>query len=198
MDHFAVHDFLGWRLGVLGRFVAQNPDHEHFPAKCEVLVGKEAIIFELPSLPSYATVSRFESFDYPLVSLVSLVGIAAAGRLTDSEVEALAFYSPMSGDPFTTLRIAPTSAGEVVCLVSDFMPNGLSRTELDAILLRFIDESVQRAERVRQQLELVPIAEKIGPFSRGVANKLSDVEIESLVGVRALSKRPKFRLAEVE
>lgn len=198
MDHFAVHDFLGWRLGVIGRFVAENPEHEHFPAKCEVLVGKESIIFELPSLPSYATVSRSESIDYPMVSLVSIVGIASAGRLTDSEVEALAFDSPMSGDPFTTLRIAPTSAGEVVCLVSDFMPNGLSRTELDVILLRFMDETVERAERVRQQLELVPIAEKIGTFSRGVANKLSDLERESLIGVRALPKRPKLKLAEVD
>ena len=193
MENFVIHDFLGWRLGVIERIVTENPGHSNFPSSCKVLVGKDAIIFELPSAPSYATVSRFDLYDYPLVNLVSIAGFAASGRFTPSEAETIAF-APVSSDPFVSPRIASTSVGEAVCFVADFMPNGLAIVELDAILLRFMDETVERVEQLKTSLELVGLESKQGSFSRGVGNKLSDIEIETLTSVRALAKRPKVKL----
>lgn len=197
MDSFLLHDFLGWRLGVIERFIADKPGHQNFPAQCKVLVGKDATIFELPSLPSYATVSRFDLYDYPLVNLVAIVGFASNGRFTDTEVEAMAF-APVSSDSFASPKIASTSAGEAVCYVSDFMPNGLTIVEMDAILLRFMIEAIQRAESLKTQLELVSLEDKQTGFSRGVGNKLSEIEIEALASVRALAKRPKVKLSKSE
>jgi hypothetical protein len=189
VENFSVFDFLGWRLTSVGNFVEANPNHEHFPSQCLVSVGKEAIIFELPSLPSYATVTRHDVIDYPVASLVSIVGFASGEKFTDREVESLA-YSEIPTDPFTNLRIAATKAGEAICIVSDFMPNGLTRGEIDAILVRFINESIKRAEIVRQLMEFVSMEDKRGSFSRGVSNKLSDLERECLVSLRVLAKRP--------
>lgn len=197
MESFVLQDFLGWRLGVIERFIADNPNHDSFPTQCEVLVGRDAAIFELPSLPSYATVSRFELYDYPLINLVSIVGFAANGSFTDSEVEELAF-APVASDPLVSPRIASTSSGEVVCFVTDFMPNGLTVVELDAILLRFMMEAIERTELLRTRLELFSLEDKQRSFSRGVGNKLSEVEIECLVSLRALAKRPKFKLQNSE
>jgi hypothetical protein len=195
VDDFSVFDFLGWRLTGISKYVESNPKHEHFPSQCIVSVGKEAILFELPSLPSYAAVTRYEAFDYPVASLVSIVGFSSGEIFTDAELESLGLAN-LTNDPFTNLRITSTKAGEAVCILSDFMPNGLTRGEIEAILLRFIDESIDRAELVKKQLELVSLKDKIGDYSRGVSNKLSELERECLVGLSVLAKRPRLEQSQ--
>lgn len=196
MNHFAIYDLLGWRLRAAERFVADNPNHEDFPSELTVQVGKDCIIFELPTLPSYSSLTRYDRYDHPQVNLVSIVGFSVGERFSDQEVESLA-YAPVAGDPFTNLRVSSTAAGEAICLVADFLPNGLTLVELDAILVRFMDETTRRAKQIRSLLELVNMESKRGSFSRGVANNLSDLERQCLEGIDSIAKRPRLKLSEV-